>query len=319
MAKIIVSWSITYDNIMLTNTNIKEGLSVHNDFWVNLSYQIDELKKEKWWTGLNISHNIALLGWEPILLSSIWFDFIFPDFITENVDIDSVFKSKDYLTANFYRTSDKDGNKLNAFYPWAICEWCKVDFKKKEDIKYWVVSTDFIANMLKNIKDFKKNWAKVFFNPGEQIHEMKKIDIVTCIENTDYLIVNYSEYESIKYKAQLTDEEMIDSFENIIITYWIRGSKIFDKNYNIIEVVWVENPDYKDSTWTWDAYVWWLIFWINEWYSWEVSAQIGAVLSSICSWYIWWQNHSIKWDNFQKLFEDTFWEKLDNKDKNPSK
>jgi sugar/nucleoside kinase (ribokinase family) len=103
---------------------------------------------------------------------------------------------------------------------------------------------------------------------------------------------------------------MITWFEKMILTYWIKWSKIFDKNYNIIEVEWVENPDFVDATWAWDAYRAWLLKWLTDWYDWLTSARIWAVLASLSTQAYGAQNYYIDWKQFKTLYEQTFGDEL---------
>jgi len=312
MSKIIVSWSIAYDNIMMTKADLKKNLVLDNDLWFNLSFELYDLKKCIWWSWLNISYNIALLWWDPILLSSIWNDFVFSDFARSNIDLDHVYTSKDKLSANYFIVSDSSWNTVRSFFPWAICDWCNVKFTKKEDIKYAIISSDYIPNMLKNIKMFFDNWYKVFFTPWLQINQLTKDEIDFCINHSHYLLISYAEYSSLKLRWEYNDWELISKFEKILINYWVKWSKIFDNSYNVLEIEWVENPDFVDISWAGDAYIAWLVYAINEWYDWQISAKIWAVLSSISTWYIWAQNHNINWKSFSILFEETFWTNLRN-------
>lgn len=310
MNKIIVSGSTAYDNIMHSTTNLKDHL-LEKEMWnINVSYMVSELKKEAWGTWLNIAYNIWLLWTNSILLSSIWKDFVFSDFIKENVNTDYVHVSDEKLTASSYITTDKNNNQVTAFYPWAMEDSCEIDYFKDEAATYAIVSANHIELMKKHLKFFKEKGIKTFFDPGQQITQMTKEDLEFCFEYSNYIILNEYEYEVIKQRAEKTDWDMIGMFEKMILTYWVKGSKIFDRNYNIIEIHWVENPDYVDSTWAWDAYRGWLLKWLNDWYDWETSARIWAVLASLSAWEFWAQNHFIDWKQFSMLFEQTFWVEL---------
>ena len=310
MTKIIVSGSTAFDNIMHSNTNIKDHL-VEKEMWnINISYIVSDLKKENWWTWSNIAYNLALLGTESILMTSVWSDYIFSDFIKENVNLDYVNISKTKLTARSYITADKYENQITAFYPWAMEDSCEIWYLRDEDAKYGIVSANHIPTMKNHLKVFKEKGIKTLFDPGQQITQMTKEDLEYCFSLSDYIILNEYEYEVIKVRAEKTDAEMIEWFERMILTYWVKWSKIFDNNYSILEIHWVENPDFVDATWAWDAYRAWLLKWLNDWYSWETSARIWAVLASLSTWEFWAQNHFIDWKQFSNLYRETFWEEL---------
>jgi len=311
MTKILVSGSTAYDNIMHSDTDLTEHLVEKNMWNINISYIVSDLKKENWGTWSNISYNLALLWTESILLSSVWEDYVFSDFMKENVNLDYINISRDNLTARSYITTDNHDSQITAFYPWAMQDSCDIKFLKDDFVKYGIVSPNHISTMKKHLKLFKSSWVKTFFDPGQQITQMTKEDLEYCFELSNYIILNEYEYEVIKKIAEKTDWEMIDMFDHMILTYWVKGSKIFDRNYNIIEIHWVENPDFVDATWAWDAYRAWLLKWLTDWYNWETSARIWAVLASLSTWSFWAQNHFIDWKQFKNLYTQTFWENLE--------
>jgi hypothetical protein len=73
--------------------------------------------------------------------------------------------------------------------------------------------------MLSKLAAFSKTGAKVFFDPGHQIIQMSKKDLIKSFSLSDYLIVNKYEFDLIKQIAEFTDSEIIESFDKIIITY----------------------------------------------------------------------------------------------------
>ena len=310
MNKIIVSGSTAYDNIMYSDTNIKDHL-IQKEIWnINISYIASSLKKENWWTGLNISYNIALLWTESILFTSVWNDFIFSDFISQYVNIDYINISKNNFTARSYITTDASNNQLTAFYPGAMEDYPDISSFKNETVKYSIVSANNISCMKEHLNILSGRGIKTFFDPGQQITQMTKSDLDYCFKYSDYIILNEYEYEVIKKISEKTDWEMIDMFDHMILTYWVKGSKIFDRHYNIIEIAWVENPSFVDPTWAWDAYRAWLLKGLNDWYDWETSARIWAVLASLSTATFWAQNHFIDWKQFSALYEQTFWDSL---------
>ncbi len=310
MPQILVSWSTAYDNIMQSDTIIKNHIPNQDLEHMNISYLVSNLEKQEWGTWLNIVYNLSLLGEKSILLSSVGKDFVFSDFLKENVNLEYINYSDKYLTARSYITNDAHNNQITAFYPWAMQDSCQISNIKDEDVEYSIVSANHISVMKKHIKLFKEKWYKTFFDPGQQITQMTKEDLDYCFFYSDYIILNEYEYILIKQIAEKTDEEMIALFEKMILTYWIRWSKIFDRNYNIIEIPGVENSNYINATWAWDAYRAGLLKWLNSWYSWEISAKIWAVLASLSTEFFGWQNHFIDWKQFKELYKETFWEEL---------
>ena len=311
MKKIAVNWNTAYDTILLSNNNLNEVLDSREDSWLELSYIVSDIKEQLWGSALNISYNMALLWLKPKLFTAVWNDFIFPKFFEEYVDLSNVYFSKNNKTAKSFITTDSKNSHINAFYLWAIQDSDKVSCNVDEKFDYAIVSSNSVDSMLMKLKDFKRSWSKVLFDPGSQIIQMKKEEIIESFKYADYLIVNKYEFELIKKISELTDSEIIESFDKIIITYWLKWSKIFDNNYFLDEIEWVENQNEIDSTWCWDAYRAGLLYGLSEGYTWKSSARLWSVLASVTAWFVWSQNHTIDSELLEKLYVDTFWENLE--------
>ncbi len=310
MKKIAVNGNTAYDTILVSNNELSWVFNKKENNSIELSYIVSEVKEELGGSALNISYNLALLWIRPKLFSAVWNDFVFPDFFIKNVDLSWVYFSKNNKTAKSFITTDKKNSHINAFYLWAILDSDKVSCNVSEQFDYAIVSSNSVEAMISKLRAFKKSGAKVFFDPGTQIVQMNKNDLLIAFDLADYLIVNKFEFDLIKKNSEFTDSEIIESFEKIIITYWLKWSKIFDKNYFLDEIEWVENPEEIDSTWCWDSFRAGLLYWLLNEYSWKISARLGSVLASICAWDVWSQNHKIDKDLLEKLYIDTFWEEI---------
>lgn len=307
MWKILVSWSVAYDFIMDFTDKFENHIKPDSIHKLSVSFVVDKLKKEKWWTWLNISYNIALLWKKPLLLSGVWNDYDFWDFIKNNVNLENIYISKEYFSSSCYITNDNSWSQITAFYPWAMLDSDKTSVNDlEEDISYVMVSPNKKETMLKHLQESKKLWIKNFFDPGQAIFSMNREDLLVASENADYLIVNDYEFDLFKDISWLEKLEIISKFEKVIITLWQKWSVIIDKSWELFIPV-VENANVIDPTWAWDAYRWWMLVWLNSWYDFETSWKMWSLLASINVWSFWWQNHFISKDDFEKLFLEEFW------------
>lgn len=310
MGKISVIWSTSYDNIMSCASSFDDIFSWDKLKNTKKVYSIDTLKKESWWSGLNIAYNLALLWEKPILLTSIWEDFSFSDFMKENVDLSKVYKSEDKLTSRSYIMTDSDDTKFRSYFLWATWDGKNIDLEVLSDTSYAVVSKFQIDTMIEALKVYKKAWVKTIFSPWFQIENMTKQNLDSCFEYADILVVNQDWYENIKKRAEKTDEKMIALFDYIIITYGINWSKIFDNNYHMHEIPWVQNHEFIDAVWVGDSYKAWLVKGLNSGLDIKTSAKLWAIVASISTWSVWAHSHTITWDILQKLYKDTYGEEI---------
>lgn len=311
MNHIAVSWSTAYDYIMDFKWNLEQEVRADITHKLNVAFEIDEMKRESWGTGLNICYNMALLWEKPILLSAIWKDFIFSDFIKTNVNLDFIHISSKKMTSSGYITSDASQNQITAFYPWAMQEADSLIARNVNiPVRYGIISPNKKEAMISHLKDMKKAGVQVFFDPGQQLQFFTQEELLDISEKADFLVVNDNEYSLFKKIIQLVDSDIQKLFEKIIITYGENGSKIIDTE-DIIHVPAVRNHEVIDTTGVWDAFRAGLIKGLNSNKSWETSGKIGALLASFCLGSHGWQNHFIDQKHFKSWFYEEFGEEVE--------
>lgn len=305
MTKILISWSMAYDYIMDFQDSFKNHIMPDKIHMLSVSFYTPKLSKEKWWTGHNIAYNMWLLWEKAILLWSVWNDF---NEKSEIIDYSNLYRVWDNLTASCYIINDKDNNQITAFYPWAMTEAINQDIPT-ENISYAIISPNDKETMKKHLKQSFEAWIKTFFDPGQQITNISKEELIECLNSTNYLILNDYEYSLLLEKTWIIENELKNKLEKILITLWKEWVKIIDKNEEI-KVEAVKNVEVIDPTWAWDAFRAWLIVWLNKWNSWEKSCKIWALLAYNCIINYWTQKHSFSTNDFENKFEKEFWEKI---------
>lgn len=304
---ILVIGSIATDNILLYEWNLKDSIEKETINWkINTSIKLKSFRTEFWWTGLNLCYNIALLWGSPILSWAIWKEFEFSDFIKENVNLKNIYISELIKTSHSYITKDSYWNNFSVFYPWAIE---KSDSLRISDISetftYAIISPTKKETMFQLLGELQYSGVKIFFDPGQELSNFDKEDLNIIMQKSDFLIVNENEFSLFKKISGLSAEDIISSFEKVVITFSEKGSKILSKTW-VIEIPAVKNEDIIDDTWAGEAYRAGLIKWLISWYSWKISAEIWSLLASFSLSSHWWQNHFIEKKQFEMWFADEY-------------
>ena len=304
---IIVIWSIAIDNIFQYENNLKNAIEKETIDWkINMSIRINSYYNWHWWTGLNSSYNFALLWEDTVLVWAVWKDFIFDDFIKENVTLNYIYKSQLLPSSHSQITKDSCWNQFSVFYPWAME---KADYLQlstvSENLNYALITSTKKEAMFFYLEQLKEIWTKIFFDPGQQISTMNKEELDLIIRKANFLIINSHEFTLFKKISKLTAEEITNSFEKVIVTFWKNGSKILSKNW-IIEIPAIQNENFIDDIWTGEAYRSWLIKAINEWLSWKTAWQVGTLLASFSLWYQGAQNHFINKKQFEMMYASEY-------------
>jgi adenosine kinase len=311
MSKLLVSWSTAYDYVMDYGDSFENHIKPESVHKLSVVFLIDMLKKEYGWTGHNICYNLALLGSNPLLFSSIWKDYIFSSLIKEKVDISYVYTSESVLSASFYVTSDVKWSQIGAFYPGAMNEADKKSTDEiREEISYAIVSPNKKEAMIQQATELERKKVPFFFDPGQQIFIMNGEDLKFLFEKCSFLILNDYEYEVFQEKIGISHDEIIASGKKVIVTLWEKGSCIYSTE-NKIDIPVVQVEKFVDPTWAGDAYRGWLLRGLELGYTWEKSAKMWSLLGSICVSKYGAQNHFVTPEEFTKLFEKHFGETIE--------
>ncbi len=309
---ILVIGSIAYDNILHYDCNLKESIEKETLDWkINMSIRTSEYSKESWWTGLNISYNLALLNEKSILLWAIWNDFEFTKFVQEWVNLSYIYKSDLLPSSSSFITFDNFWNQLSVFSPWAMLKSDHIRIDNiAENIAYAIISPTRKQAMLNYLGWLREEWVKIFFDPGQQLSIMTKQELEKVRKQAHYLIVNQHEFSLFMKISDLSEEEIYSSFDRVIITYWEKGSKIVSNDWTV-KISAVKTDVALDPTWVWEAYRAGLVKWITSGLSWETSWKIGSLLASFCIESNGWQNHFIDTKQFQNMFFQEFGEEIE--------
>lgn len=292
MKKILVSGSTAYDYTMRYNGLFKNQFP-DNDLtqWLNMSLLVPELDKTLWGTGLNICYNLALLWEDPILITSIGGDFVFDGLVEEKAYLWYVHRDNMALSASAYIVSDTAGNQMSFFHPWAMSQAEKSTITYvREEIDYAIVSANKKEAMIQHVHELFDKSAKVFFDPGQQITDFTKEEMLPLFWLTAYLVVNQYEYKELQAKVEMDEDDLKKHFNKIIVTYGSEGSQIID-SIETLHIPAVSVEEVVNTTGAGDAYRAGLIKWLRLGYDWKTSAQIGSLLASYCVEHHGSQNH----------------------------
>lgn len=312
MREILVSGSTAYDTLLHYDGKfIDQFESADISKWLNMSVMSDTCEKNLWGVWANIAYNLALLGENPILLTSVGSDYSFAGIMKEKVNLEYVHKEEMKFTATATIMSDNLDNRITIFHPGAMIDaWESKISYIKEEIGYSIVSANHIPTMLEHARELNIKWVKIFADPAQQISQMSHDEICELIELSDYLIVNHYELKDLQRKWSFSDDELLEKLETIIVTYWEQGSQLISKD-SIIHIDAIKVDEVDDTTWAGDAYRAWVLKAIAEKRDWKTACQLWTLLASYCVIASWSQNHHFSFGAVKEDMKTHFWVDMD--------
>ncbi len=129
--KIALTGSIAYDYLMSFPGQFAEHFLEDKFESISLSFLVDKMVKRRGGIGPNIGYTMALLGGDPILMSTVGQDFEeFRCWLEDQgVDTSGIKVISDEFTASFFATTDQDNCQISSFYPGAMSHAAEVTLK----------------------------------------------------------------------------------------------------------------------------------------------------------------------------------------------
>lgn len=270
---------------------------------LNICFNIDKLEKNNWGTGHNISYSLGLLGLkdQTMLLAGVGKDFVEELALSELIDYSYLQRETDLYTASCTVVTEKKGNQIITFYPGASDASGKKSIKdmEPENIAYAIFAPNGKVAM-KFLEECNQLGIKSFFDPGQTLWLYSPEDLHRALVLTNYLIVNEYEYELILSKTELSETQILQQVNKLIVTLWANGVRIVDQDWSIeLPAVHVDNV--VDPTGCGDAFRSGLLYGLLNEKSWEQSAKIWLAVASVVLQSQWWMNHHFTLEQIMNL------------------
>lgn len=255
--KIALTGSIAFDYLMSFPGHFKEHFLEDKLESISLSFLVDKMVKRRGGIGPNIGYTMALLGGDPVLMSTVGQDFEeFRNWLEDKgVDTSGVSVIPDEFTASFFATTDLDNCQISSFYPGAMSHAAEVtlDSWNGDPIDLVVISpTDPIA-MNSYVTEARQLKIPYVYDPSQQIVRLSGDDLRQGVEGAYALFVNEYEYCLIEKHTNFSIDEVKDLVDILVITKGEHGSVVYS-NGKEYEIPVVPPEKIVDPTGVGDAY-----------------------------------------------------------------
>lgn len=311
---IAVTGSMAFDYIMSFPGRFVDHILPDQLQILSVSFLVDSMRRERGGCGGNIAYNLALLGQRPLLMATVGQDA--PEYVAwlrdQGVDTSGVLQLSDEFTASFFVSSDQDNNQIASFYTGAMAKAGRLSFKdnKPESIELAIISPNDPGAMVKYARECRELGIPYIYDPSQQIPRLAPSDLVAGIEGAKVLIVNDYEFGMIKKQTGLTDEDIQNLTEVVVITRGERGSTV-----RTVEDRWdipvVPPRRVADPTGVGDAYRAGLITGMCQGLPWPVVGRMGSLAAAYVLEEHGTQRHRYLLESFRQRYYEIFGHTLD--------
>ncbi|MBI3385056.1 carbohydrate kinase family protein [Candidatus Gottesmanbacteria bacterium] len=315
---ILVAGSVSFDHIMDFPGKFSEHILPEKIHLINLSFEVDTLKKERGGTGANICYSLALFGEKPKLLATVGEDFAKYRYHLEKYGVDtSLTKAVPYeFTSSFYVITDKDDNQIGGFYQGAMKHAAELSVKEAKPNKndYVVIAPTEVTAMVKYAKECNEVGVKYMFDPGMQLPRFTDKELWEGVKGADILIGNDYEISVIRKRLSKENGDLLRDVGILITTMGGKGSVIErhvdSEKHEFLEIPSAKEKEIIDPTGAGDAFrAGFLVGYLNK-KDLVTSGKMGNLCATYCIEKYGTTNHEFTRAEFKKRYKENFVEEL---------
>lgn len=280
---IAVTGSMAYDYIMSFPGRFVEHILPDQLHILSVSFLVDSMRRERGGCGGNIAHSLALLGQRPLLMATVGQDA--PEYVAwlreQGVDTSGVLQLSDEFTASFFVSTDRDNNQIASFYTGAMSKAGRISFHdfEPEMIEIAIISPNDPGAMVKYAGECQALHIPYVYDPSQQIPRLTEEQLVEGIRGARVLIVNDYEFGMIRNRTGLSENDVRNIVDVLVVTHGERGSNIQTREAQY-DIPCVPPRHLADPTGVGDAYRAGLLTGMRYGLPWEVAGRMGSLAAT---------------------------------------
>ena len=291
---VLICGSFAYDNIMVFPDQFKNHILPDKVHMLNVAFLVPELRREFGGCAGNIAYNLKLLGDEPVPMGTVGTDFEpYAEWMDKHgISRQHVHVKQGHYTAQAYITTDIDDNQITAFHPGAMNLAHETQISEAKNIKLAIVAPDGRDGMVQHAQQLADAKIPFIFDPGQGLPMFNGEELLQFAEQATYIALNDYEAQLFMDRTGLTEAQIAEYVEALIITRGAQGSHIYTEGKRI-DIACQQAERVVDPTGCGDAYRAGLLHGILNGKDWEETGRIAAMMGAIKIAHHGTQNHNI--------------------------
>jgi len=305
--KLVVTGSIAFDYLMSFPGKFIEHFLPEHMQRVSLSFLVDTMDKRRGGCAPNIAYTLALLGERPYLMATAGQDFSeYRQWLeAAGVDTSLVRQVEGKFTASFFCSTDVDNNQIASFYTGAMANAAELSFRTVDDCGFVIISPNVPAAMVQYAEECRALDIPYIFDPGQQCTRMSGGELKDGIVGAHIVIANDYEFELIRQKTGMNEDDVLSNAAALIVTRGEQGSSIYTEDVRT-DIKAVKPHRIVDPTGVGDAFRGGLMKGLAAGATTKVAAQLGSVAATYALEHLGGQSHSYTWDEFAARYQQHF-------------
>jgi adenosine kinase len=304
---IVVTGSIAYDYLMTFPGSFSDHLLPEHLSRLSVSFLVDTMDKRRGGCAPNIAYTLALLKERPKVMATAGLDFgEYRQWLeAAGVDTSLVKEVSSKFTASCFINTDLQSNQIVSFYTGAMANAGELSFRTVRDCGLAIIGPNDPGAMVQYAEECRALGIRYIYDPGQQCARATADELRAGIIGANILICNDYEFELLRQKCGLSEDEVLKRSEALIITRGEKGSSILLKSGRI-DIPVVPEKHIADPTGVGDAYRGGLMKGLAAGATWEVAGRLGSVAATYALEHVGAQSHAYTWQDFVQRYEQHF-------------
>lgn len=280
--RILVCGSVAFDTICVFPGRFGDHILPEKTHNLNVSFMVENLKREWGGCAANIAYSLKMLGGHPIVMATVGEDAqpYQERFAQLGIDTTGLKVVPGTYTAQCHITTDLDDNQITAFHPGAMFRSDENDAASVPNVALAIVSPDGRSGMRKHCAQLKAAGVPYIFDPGQALPALSSDDIHTMLSGASYLTVNDYEASLIEDKTGMTMAAFAQKLKGVVVTLGGQGSRVIVGD-TVTHVPVVPAEQVVDPTGCGDSYRAGLLFGLSRGWTLVQAAKLASIIGAI--------------------------------------
>ncbi|MDN5872434.1 MAG: carbohydrate kinase family protein [Nitrococcus sp.] len=303
----LISGSLAFDTIMLFRDRFANHILPDRVHILNVSFLVEQMRREFGGCAGNIAYNLQLLGDEAIPLAAVGRDFEeYARWLARwEIPRQHIRRMEGLYTAQAYITTDLDDNQITAFHPGAMAQAHEVDVPTHYRDAVGIVAPNGREAMLKHARQFQEAGIAFIFDPGQGMPMFDGDELSRFVDQATWVAVNDYEAQLLQERTGLMLEAIAARVEALVVTRGAEGSLVYAEGERL-EIPAAAQDSVQDPTGCGDAYRAGLLFGLARGLDWASTGRIASLMGGIKIAHHGTQNHHFTMEWLRDRYRQTF-------------
>lgn len=283
--RIAVTGSIAWDHIMNFPGRFKDHILADKLHILNVSFLVNEFKRERGGCAANIAYACALHGLDAQLVGAVGSDFApYREWMIEQgIDVSGIRQHDEVASASCIITTDEDNNQITCFYPGAMGKAKEAALKETSlDATLVTISPNDPDVMRAYPKECRELGLAFLYDPGQQVIALSGDDLLDGVTGARALVCNDYELAIVTDKTGRSVSDLLEVCEAVVVTLGKEGSRVHLRDGTEISLPAAPVGEVLDPTGCGDAFRGGLVKGLVGGEDWEGSIRLGTLTAAYC-------------------------------------